>query len=89
MGPNREQSQSLAGPLNSQLQVGIALAGCEWALPKLRDAVAEQALLNLNAPASQPLATTFIFMLSRVNTVFTTCAVPDVILSVIKLIRRR
>lgn len=36
----------LAGSLNSQLQAGIASAGPEQALPKLRDAVAEQTLLN-------------------------------------------
>ena len=76
----------LAGPLNSQLQAGIASAGPEQALPKLRDAVAEQTLLNLSAPASQPLATAFIFTLSRVKKMFNSYAVPNVIFSVIKLI---
>lgn len=76
----------LAGSLNSQLQAGIASAGPEQAPPKLRDAVAEQTLLNPSAPAPQPLATTFIFTLSRLKKMSTSYAVPDVLLSVIKWI---
>lgn len=53
----------LAGPVKSQLQADIAPSGPEQALPKLRVAAAEQTLLDLSAPASQPVATTFIFTL--------------------------
>lgn len=64
----------LAGPVRSQLRAGVASAGAEQALPKLRVAAAEQTLCDLSAPASQPPASTLVFMLSEENVGLLRCS---------------